>query len=75
MSIHLSPPPPPPLKNHINIGFLSNTDPDPLEIKKLPSHHSMLGHHRPASESPFKWRFAGRLMMARFWWYLDPLIN
>ena len=25
------PPPPPPLKNHINIGFSSNTGPDPLK--------------------------------------------
>ena len=28
------PPPPPPLKNHKNIGLLSNTGPDPLENKK-----------------------------------------
>ena len=26
-----------PLKNHKNIGFLSNTGPDPLKITKLPS--------------------------------------
>ena len=38
----------PPLKNHKNIGFLSNTCPDPLKITKLPS------HHRHASEMPFK---------------------
>ena len=37
-------PPPPPLKNHKNIGFLSNTGPDPLKITKLPSQHSMLGN-------------------------------
>ena len=30
-----------PLKNHKNIGFLSNTGPDPLKITKLPSQHSM----------------------------------
>ena len=24
------------------------------------------GHHRPASETPFKWRFAGVLMMAQY---------
>ena len=24
-----------------------------------PSQHSMLGHHRQASETPFQWRFAG----------------
>ena len=65
--------PSPPLKNHKNIGFLSNTGPDPLKIKKLPSYHLILGHHRPisVSETPFKWRFAGRPMMARFKCYLD----
>ena len=52
---------PPPLKNHKNIGFHSNTG---------PSQHSMLGHHRHASEMPFKWRFAGG---AHILWYLDPL--
>ena len=44
-------PPPPPLKNHKNTGFLSNTGPDPLKNHKLPSQHSMLGHHRHASET------------------------
>ena len=33
----------------------------------------MLGHYRPASKMQFKWRFAGRLMMARLKWYLGPL--
>ena len=47
------PPPPPPLKNHRNIGFLSNTGPDPLKFSKLPSQHSMLGQHRHARETPF----------------------
>ena len=41
-----------------------NTGPDPLKITKLPSQHSMLGHHRYASVTPFKWRFVGGLMMA-----------
>ena len=54
-----------PLENHKNIGFLSNTDPDPLKITKLSSQHSMLGHHRHASETPFKWCFPGRPIMAR----------
>ena len=27
--------------------------PDPLENTKLPSQHSILGHYRPASETPF----------------------
>ena len=43
-----------PLENYKNIGFLSNTGPDPLKITKLPIQHSMLDHHRT-----FKWRFAG----------------
>ena len=42
------------------IWFLSNTGPDPLKITNLPSQHSMLGHHRPANETPFKWRFHWR---------------
>ena len=32
----------------------------------------MLGHHRHASETPFKWSFAGGPMMARLQWYMDP---
>ena len=59
-------PPPLPLKNHKNIGLLSNTGPDPLKITKLPSQHSLLGHNRHAREMPFKWHFAGGLMMAGF---------
>ena len=38
---------------HKNIGFLSNTGPDPLKITTLPSQHSMLGHHRHTSKMPF----------------------
>ena len=38
-------------------------DLDPLKITKLPIQHLMLGHHRPASEMPFKRRFAGGPMM------------
>ena len=48
-----------------NIGFPSDTGTDPLKITKLPSRHSMLGHQRPAGETPFKWRFAGGPLMAR----------
>ena len=43
----------PPLKNHKNIGILSNIDPDPLKITKLTSQHSMVGDYRHASEMPF----------------------
>ena len=55
----------PPAKNHKNIGFLSISGPDPLKITKLPSQHSMLGHHQHTSETPFRWRFDGGPMMAR----------
>ena len=37
-----------PWKIKKNIGFLSNTGPDPLKITKLPSQHKKLGHHRHA---------------------------
>ena len=63
---------PDPPVNYKNIGFLSNTGPDRIKITKLPVQHSMLVHHRPASETPFKWRFAGGPLMARLKWYLDP---
>ena len=66
---------PHPLKNHKNIGFLSNTGSDPLKMTKLPSQYSMSGHHQHARETPFKWRFTCRPMMARLWCYLDPLIK
>ena len=33
----------------------------------------MLGYHLPASETPFKKRFAGGPLMARFKCYKDPL--
>ena len=47
------------------LGFLSNSGPDPIKVTKLPSQHSMLSHHWHASETPFKWRFAGGPMMVR----------
>ena len=58
-------------------GGPSNIGPDPIKITKLPSQHLMLGHHRHASETPFKWRSAGGPMMARFSGILifPPLIN
>ena len=55
----------PPWKIKKNIGFLSNTGPDPLKNTKLPIKHSMLGHHRRAIETPFKWRFAGGSLIVR----------
>ena len=56
--------PDPPLENYKNIGFLGNTGPDSLKITNLPCQHSMLGHHQPSSETPFKWNFAGWPLMA-----------
>ena len=47
-------------------GFLSNTGPDPLKIVKLLGQNSMLGHNWDASETPFKWCFAGEPMVAGF---------
>ena len=58
----------PTLKNHKNIAFLSNS-----EITKLPSQHSVLGHHQHASETQFKWRLAGPVYSGI--WILPPLIN
>ena len=64
--------PPPPLKNRKNIEFLNNTAPDPLKITKLPSKHSMLGHHWHASEMPIKWRFAGGPIKAHLFVKVGP---
>ena len=44
-----------------------HTGPFPFIITKLPSQHSMLGHHRHASETLFKWCFAGRPMIGRIY--------
>ena len=33
----------------VRIGFLSNAGPQPLKTTKLPSQHSMLGHHPHAN--------------------------
>ena len=57
--------PPPPLKSNKNIGFLTNTGPDPLKNYKATKPDSMLGRHRHANETSFKWCFTGGPMMAR----------
>ena len=59
-------PDPPPLKITKTQGFLAILTQDPLKITKLPSQHSMVGHYRHNSETPFQWRFAGGPMMAHF---------
>ena len=55
-------PPEKPQEYKVSLQYWSGS----LKITKLPSHHCH------ASESPFKWRFAGGQMMARRIWYLDP---
>ena len=53
-----------PLKNHKNIGFLSNTGLDPLKNHKAT---------KPAFNVWPAWCFAGGPMMARLYlWYLHP---
>ena len=64
-----------PLKNHKNIGFLSNTDPDPLNNHKAAQPAFNNGLSLARQRNPLKWRFAGRPMMARNKWYLDPFIS
>ena len=48
-------------KNHKNIGFPSNTGLDSL--KNRASIQCWGLHHRPASDTPLKWRFAFEPMM------------
>ena len=46
-----------PMGNHNTIGFLSDIlVRSPLNLAKLRSQHLMLGHNRPASETPFQWQ-------------------
>ena len=65
---------PPPLKNHKNMGFLSNTGLDPL--KKSQSYQASIQcwviMGRPAKRH-LNGILPGGPMMARFKWYLDPL--
>ena len=46
---------PPPPENHKAIGFLAILARIRWKITKPPGHHSMLGHHRLASEMSFRW--------------------
>ena len=63
----------PPLKNHKNIRCLSNTDPYRPKNHKSYKPAFSVGPPKPTSKMPFKWRFAGRPMMVRLYWFLDPL--
>ena len=55
-----------PQDNHKAIRFICNTGPDPLEnhVTTMPAFY-IVGQHLPASETPFKWRFAVGPAMAR----------
>ena len=62
---------PQPEKLKKNIGFLSNTGPDPLKITKLLSQLQcwvIIG-------TPAKRHSNGVSLVGRFKWYLDPPIN
>ena len=54
----------PPLEKSQNIGFLSNTGPDPLTNYKAAKPVCNVGPHRYASEMQFKWHLAGGPLMA-----------
>ena len=58
--------PDPPLKNHKNIGFLSNTGPDPLKNHKATKPAFNVGSSSAGQRNTISMGFAGRPMMARF---------
>ena len=68
-------PPPPPTGKSQNCRFLSNTRRDPLENRKTTKPGFDVGPLSTASVTPFKWRFAGGPMMARFKWYLNWVLS
>ena len=59
------PDPPPPWKITKHIGFLSNTGRDSLKNHKATKPEFHFGDHQAASETPFKWHFAGGPLMTR----------
>ena len=68
--------PRPLLKNHRNIGFHSNSGPDPLKKHKATKSALNVGPLAARTRNRhlnFKWRFAGGPMLVRILWYLDPL--
>ena len=52
-----------------NIGLLTNCGQDPLKNHQATKPEFNVGHHQHTSETPFKWRFAGGQIMARFYLY------
>ena len=67
--------PPPPEKITKNKGFLSNTGLDPLKNHKATEPTFNVGPSPAASKTPFKWRFAGGPVMARFSIWIHSLTN
>ena len=55
----------PPLKNHENIGFLSNTGRDLPENHTATMPAQAVGPQSVYLQNAIKWHFAGRPMMAR----------
>ena len=55
-----------------NIEFLSKTGQDRLKNHKATKTVFNFGPSLLASQTPFKWHFAGGLMMARLYWHFDP---
>ena len=45
-----------------------------FKIYLLPSQITVSDHYRPASETPFEWRFAGGLIEARFYMLIRQLL-
>ena len=39
--------------------------------KLNPNNHIILSHYQPASETPFEWRFTGRLIVCQRWYALN----
>ena len=53
------------MQTHKNIGFISNTGPDPLNIKKTTKPVFNVWALLLANEMPFKWCFVGGPIMVR----------
>ena len=67
--------PPPPWKIAKMSGFLAILVQIPLKPQSFQASiqcRAIIARHRHASETPFKWRFAGGSLMARWLWYFDP---
>ena len=64
---------PPPLKNHKNIGFLSNTGPDPLGNYKATMPAFNIGPSKVRQRNVIKMAFRWWADDGRFKWYVDRL--